>query len=82
MMKTNPEDKAFPISATAAKQIAEGYGFPDEYLGLTKREYFAVMAMQGLIANAPINNLGNSAEGVQLAVKWTDDLIQELNHAE
>lgn len=42
-------------------------------------EHFAGLAMQGLIANAPSNNLGNSKEGCQLAVQWAIDLIEEID---
>ncbi len=47
--------------------------------GICKLEYFAGIAMQGLIANAPNGNLGNSKEGCQLAVQWAKDLITELD---
>ena len=42
--------------------------------GLTKREYFAVMALQGLLAN---NN--NYMYSVISAVEFADDLIEELS---
>ncbi len=42
--------------------------------GLTKREYFAVMALQGLLGN---NN--NYVYSVISAVEFADDLIEELN---
>ena len=48
------------------------------YQGLTKREYFAGLAMQGLIANAPNGHLSNSKEGVSLAIQWTDELLKQL----
>ena len=47
--------------------------------GLSKREYFAALAMQGLISNAPEGNLHNYAHGAPLAVAWADALIEELN---
>ena len=47
--------------------------------GLTKREYFAAMAMQGLISNAPNGHLSNSKQGVELATDWADALITALN---
>ena len=44
--------------------------------GLTKREYFAAMAMQGLLA-------GNASDSIEdaskYAVKAADALIEELN---
>ena len=43
--------------------------------GLTKREYFAAMALQGLLAN----NNKEYAYCVISAVEFADDLIEELN---
>lgn len=46
--------------------------------GLTKREYFAAMAMQGLLTK-----FGNDYE-LQIAkdaIYWADTLIEELNKA-
>ncbi len=42
--------------------------------GLTKREYFAAMALQGLLSN---NN--NYVYSVISAVEFADDLIEELS---
>ena len=48
------------------------------YTGLTKREYFAVMAMQGIIANK--DGLDIKIERiVESAVDTADALIEELN---
>ena len=44
--------------------------------GLTKREYFAAMAMQGLLASG-VDNFRKPA--VEYAVEYADDLINELN---
>jgi hypothetical protein len=43
--------------------------------GLTKREYFAAMAMQGILANNP----SNVFKVVKDAVETADILIAELN---
>ena len=43
-MSTRPHDLAFPLIDTT------GIGGPYLNLGLTKREYFAAMAMQGMLA--------------------------------
>jgi hypothetical protein len=45
--------------------------------GLTKREYFAAMAMQGLCGNSTY--AGNVEGHVELAVRLADGLITELN---
>ena len=48
------------------------------FTGLTKREYFAVMAMQGIIANK--DGLDIKIERiVESAVDTADALIEELN---
>lgn len=75
-MKTNGDDHAYPMSATVAQKIIEGYGFSPEYLGLTKREHFAAMAMQGLLALRGDMRLEHTAES---AVACADALIAELN---
>lgn len=63
-------------------------------LGLTKREYFAGLAMQGLLAN-PSNNrtdvmgcngIGNdfgflpSTQIAELAISYTDELLKQLEN--
>ncbi|MTJ56016.1 hypothetical protein FJR38_26880 [Anabaena sp. UHCC 0253] len=46
-----------------------------QVLGLTKREYFAAMALQGIMANAEFMHF----EAAKMAVKKADELIEELN---
>jgi hypothetical protein len=52
--------------------------------GLTKREYFAAMAMQGLLSfpRDPSNVDKNNVGGIfaKSAVKFADALIKELNN--
>lgn len=47
-----------------------------EYLGLTKRELFAAMAMQGFIASKVYG--GEVEMRASLAVKYADALLKEL----
>jgi hypothetical protein len=49
--------------------------------GITKREYFAAMAMQGLVANSELSEKHGipQTETSELAVKMADALIAELN---
>lgn len=47
-----------------------------EYKGLTKREYFAAMALQGLLSRA---NPSISQTYAEQAVVWADQLINTLN---
>jgi len=83
-MKTEPNDAAHPF---ATEQTLKGFpGTQCGQQGLTKRELFAAMAMQGLLANAaPLadksGNLKPSSIGdkLNLAVASADALIAALN---
>ena len=73
-MKTNPND---PINAS---KHLNGNGHIDtQYTGLTKREYFAAMAMQGYLARCSYITTDTQIDAVQFAVNSADALIQELN---
>lgn len=68
---TNGDDYAFPT------EEAESY-----YHGLTKREYFAAMAMQGLIASTPpVSDISEEMyHGIPIMAVFTaDKLIEALN---
>jgi hypothetical protein len=82
-MKTNPNE---PLNCN------NGNGFwNDEFnrthggVGLTKREYFAAMAMQGLLANSYSNGYSqpyseaSHSQLAELAVGQAEALINELN---
>jgi hypothetical protein len=76
-MKTKSDD---PITGFASPNPHVGGGS----IGLTKREYFAVMAMQGLATREQIDanrnwNEGRKEELSLYAVKMADALIAELN---
>ena len=47
--------------------------------GLTKREYFAAMAMQGFVAATRYDSDSDIEYFAQIAVKAADALIAELN---
>lgn len=71
-MKTEPNQLAHSFNHTAN---TEG-----NFNGLTKREYFAAMAMQGFIANHL--TVGNSAVEIsEMAVLHADCLITQLNES-
>lgn len=73
-MKTNPNDFATASGykdANSPAWIIDG--------GLTKREYFAALAMQGFCANPAGIPADSRAEGADLAVKMADVLIDALN---
>lgn len=66
-----------------SKQTAFGYGFTTadgsshvEEKGLTKREYFAGLAMQGFLAR-PFDSIIHVAEA---SVKFADALLKELDN--
>lgn len=64
MDKTFPEDPAF----TAVQGT-----------GLSKREYFAAVALQGLLANPNISFAEDADIHALEAVRQADKLIKELN---
>jgi hypothetical protein len=67
-MRTKAKGPAFPLISD--------YGYIIN-AGLTKREYFAVMALQGLLTD---NESPNSREEFAgYAVKFADALIEELS---
>ena len=55
-------------------------------VGLTKREYFAAMAMQGLLANATYFNPNEKHKMImdeqlcKRAVDFSDELLKQLEH--
>lgn len=71
-MKTNPNDPAHPTPYTNQ----DGTIQYDVYLGLTKREYFTALAIQGLCANVESASIADIALS---AVKIADALIEALN---
>lgn len=64
MKKTHSDDSSFPWKFAS---------------GLTKREYFAAMAMQGLLAR---NETGTVEQFTAIAVTAADALIEALNKEE
>lgn len=58
----------------------------DTYFGLTKREYFAAMAMQGLLANPNIarhNASNDEARHIlfsKVCVQYADELLKKLEN--
>lgn len=73
-MKTEPNELAFPHHAVWDNDKPE-IGWIDG--GLTKREYFAAMAMQGFLTIVDKNF--NAKELAEPSVKMADALIEALN---
>jgi hypothetical protein len=74
---------AFPVSEEETDRIDEGVKI---YSGLTKREYFAAKAMQGLITNPKIirpdfeeEEKSGMEDFSEIAVKYADGLIKALS---
>ena len=73
MKNTDPNHQAFPCPPY---ELSDGYiSMKDS--GLSKREYFAAMAMQGIITT------NGTDQGIEddciLSLKYADALINELN---
>lgn len=66
-MKTNPNDMAFPL--------IDGSGAP----GLTKREYFAAMALQGICSSYVDINGWDARLAANDAINAAFFLIEKLN---
>lgn len=58
---------------------AETEGYGGNYNGLTKREYFAAIAMSGLVATGKNVNVRQYA---RMSVSLADALIAELNNTQ
>ena len=65
-MSTYTEDTVYPITEPSIQV--------EPCLGITKREYFAAMAMQGICANP-----GFELNIIESSVQVADLLIKELN---
>lgn len=73
-MKTNGNDSAF----NKGTLTPNGYSPFEDTQPLTKREYFAGLAMQGFAAAPDTGNA--TVEGImKYSVKWADALINALN---
>lgn len=79
---TNPNEPAFPSESEADNSLASALA----YRGLTKREYFAALAMQGIFAsyaNPEINTqLINLSQHARQSIQMADALILELNKSQ
>lgn len=68
-MMENENNMAFPINDNT---LISNYG-------LTKREYFAAMAMQGLLANPEQINTKDSHWVARSSVRYADFILKQLN---
>ena len=68
---THGQESAFP-------EVQELPQFNHHSYGLTKREYFAAIAMQGILSNAHSHSLSRKEVAIS-SVEMADALIEELN---
>ena len=59
----NSDMPAFPVDTNMCGQ-----------LGITKREYFALMAMQGMLSN----RISGEIEISYMSIKYADELLKQL----
>jgi hypothetical protein len=77
-MIENQNQPAFPVSEETTDKIDREIRI---YTGLTKREFFTAMAMQGLLAGrfACPDTINCSPETISdLAIKYADQLLSKL----
>lgn len=68
---------AFPLSVKSARELSDNPEFYEKYSGLTKREYFAIKALQGILANSSEDISEEMAS--KEAVRFADALLEELD---
>ena len=68
----NKDEPAYPIPAEVQPDFYRGH---DVFVGLTKREWFAGMAMQGLL----MGNRWKTKELVEEAFTVADAMLERLN---
>lgn len=57
-------------------EFGDGHKEKRMYIGLSKREYFAAMAMQGICANSAIRSDNTSI--TKVSVSLADELLKQL----
>lgn len=84
-MKKNQDMPAYPDPARSAEQTSSNQVPLDNPTGLTKREIFAMAAMQGLASNSQyFNELGIIASNTlpvvlaEQAIELADELLKQL----
>ncbi len=65
------------LGSQPAHPVIGSPGAPEDYPGLTKRELFAAMAMQGFAADPDMAHVEPRAIAIG-AVSWADALLAEL----
>jgi len=79
-MRVAGNESAFPTNFEATCETCKSQMLTTTpHPGLTKREYFAVMALQGLLA-CPHQMCGDIDNQAALATEYADRLLKELSH--
>jgi hypothetical protein len=83
-MKTNPNDPINSRPYSHDERPSGGYeGYRPEtfqaFTGLTKREYFAALAMEGYLSSYTGSEISKPENMAIRAVAYADALINELN---
>lgn len=76
----NEDRPVFPLNGERwQKEIGHGVASYD-YHGITKREYFAAMAMQGLCVNRITGELkkGECVDVAEMSILIADELLKQL----
>lgn len=77
-MKCDPNDPARPLRYMVERHGDGEMVIGEQFSGLTKREHFAALMMQGLISGSWLSG-STPATVAKLALACADDLITELN---
>jgi hypothetical protein len=77
MSNEKGNESAFPV----IKKVGDGLGPISSVVepGLTKREYFAAMILQGLCANSSPEIIQTSIPLAEIATRQADELLKQLN---
>ena len=68
----NANETAFPFQSANNEYIP--------HRGLSKREYFAAMCLQGFIMYSEVSSTeGNKEEKVKRAISYADELLKQLS---
>ncbi len=73
-METNGNLSAYPID-----QSINSHQIKDSRMGLTKREYFAGLALQGLLSAGNMKSTLNFIQVSEIAVEFADALLLTLS---
>ena len=75
----NADLPAYPQAHETSLDLDQGHWF--DWLGLTKREHFVAMAMQGLLANPGLVDI-DAKNIVKEAIEHADELLKQLDETD